>query len=172
MTVEISSVDLTPSFPLESTENDENEQPQVTDGGADSEPTHEPDFAPESGNHEAAKYRRRLRETEAERDLLATQVEALQRAEILRLASPILAVPEDIFTIGEVSTTDLLDDVGKVDQEKVALAVESLIDRRPGLHADARRPYRAAHMNFGQGAAGYVGGGARSTSWQSALSGR
>ncbi|QRE80391.1 hypothetical protein F1734_09115 [Rhodococcus ruber] len=45
--------------------------------------------APEdtSGNAEAAKYRRRLRETEAERDALTSRLEAMQYAEALRLAA-------------------------------------------------------------------------------------
>src|SRR4051812_7340440 len=44
------------------------------------------DAAGGKGNKEAARYRRRLRETEQERDTLKATVEALQRAEVDRLA--------------------------------------------------------------------------------------
>lgn len=171
MTTDIEPVRV-PDSPLLHTESDDIEQSQVVGDWDDPGAPEEPDIASPSSSHEAAKYRRRLRDTEAERDLLVTRVEVLQRAEILRLAGSDLAVPEDIFTIGEVSPIDLLDEAGMVDRDKVAAAVEGLIASRPGLHADASRPYRATHVNWGQGATGHAGGAARGTSWQSALSGR
>ncbi|WP_409480547.1 hypothetical protein [Micrococcus luteus] len=64
--------------------------PALADG--DTEATaegqdHEDRDEPESGNKEAIRYRRRLRETEAERDALATTVSALQRRIVLMAVS-------------------------------------------------------------------------------------
>lgn len=129
--------------------------------------------APEdtSGNAEAAKYRRRLRETEAERDALTSRLEAMQYAEALRLAAD-LAEPGDLFTIGGVTVADLLDEAGDIDTGKVAEAVTALLEKRPGLHKDARRPVQQLYPNFGQSAQGYRGGGGSGVSWQDALRGR
>ncbi|MCL2090887.1 MAG: gp58-like family protein [Micrococcales bacterium] len=72
-------------------------------------------------NHEAATYRRRLRDTEADRDRLAQQVQAMQKAEVERLASR-LAQPSALWATTELA--DLLDDTGQVDPDKVANAIE------------------------------------------------
>lgn len=170
MTSESTLIPTNDSPPLESTESAENDHPHLSDGVNDSDASEEPDIAAGSGQHEAAKYRRRLRATEAERDILATQVEELRKAEILRLAGENLSVPGDIFTLGGAAISDLLDDAGMVDREKVSATVDALIGARPGLHVDARRPYRPTHMNYGQGAG--QAASSRTTTWQSALSGR
>ena len=52
-------------------------------------------------SREAATYRRRLRDTESERDQLREQLDRLQRAEVERLASANgLAVPADVWPFG------------------------------------------------------------------------
>lgn len=102
------------------------------------EPQEEPEDTAEDGNREAAKYRRRLRDTEADRDRLATQVEALQRAEIDRLATAEGIKPEALWASGanlpEMLTTD-----GTVDPDRVTVAAKAAIDvlglqQRKGLH--------------------------------------
>ncbi|WP_137875248.1 hypothetical protein [Rhodococcus sp. Q] len=75
-----------------------------------------------NGNREAAKYRRRLRETEAERDTLTQRVEALQRAEVDRIATAAKLKPEALWASG-AELPALLTDTGTVDAELVAAAI-------------------------------------------------
>lgn len=71
---------------------------------------------------EAAKYRRRLRDVEAERDALKATVESLQRAEVDRLAAGADLRPAALWASGP-ELADLLGDDGTVDQGKVAAAI-------------------------------------------------
>ncbi len=80
---------------------------------------------------EAARYRRSLRESETERDGLRGRVEAMQRAEVERVAAKDLATPTDLWMTGAV-LGDLLDDDGNVDQAKVTDAVKAVLTDRPG----------------------------------------
>lgn len=82
---------------------------------------------------EAARYRRRLREAEAERDALREQVERLQRREVERVAGEHLSVGSDVFTVGGVDLADVLDDGGEVDAAKVAEIAERIAAERPRL---------------------------------------
>lgn len=95
----------------------------------------EPTAAPDPGteqqqenepkeNREAAKWRRQLRETETERDSLRSRVEAMQRAEVERLAGDRLAKPESLWKTEGVALADLLGEDGQVDADKVAAATE------------------------------------------------
>ncbi|PWJ24738.1 hypothetical protein ATK17_0839 [Branchiibius hedensis] len=77
---------------------------------------------------EAAKYRRALRDTEAQRDALAQQVAGLQRAAVERVAAAHLAKPEALWVAG-VDLADLLDGAGVVDEEKVRTAAREAADR-------------------------------------------
>ncbi|MGP4054286.1 hypothetical protein ACTWP6_05595 [Mycobacterium sp. 4D054] len=72
---------------------------------------------------EAAKYRRRLRAAEAERDRLAGQVESLQRAEVERLAAGADLRPAALWASGP-DLADLLSDDGTVDASKVSAAID------------------------------------------------
>ncbi|MDF3307867.1 hypothetical protein P3H15_22855 [Rhodococcus sp. T2V] len=127
------------------------------------------DLAGKNGNAEAARYRRQLRDTEAERDALTAKVEAYQRAEVERLAGE-LAMPGDLFTLGGLTVSDLLDENGEVDPETVAAEVAELLESRPGLSANARIPAGPMYRNFGQGATTNNGrGGGASHSWHDAL---
>ena len=81
---------------------------------------------------EAAKYRLRLREAEAERDALAGRLEAAQRREAERLAAD-LSQPGDLWLLGGVTLADLLTDDGEVDPAKVQAATAAVLDARPGL---------------------------------------
>lgn len=81
-------------------------------------PTPTPAPADDTGNREAASYRRRLRETEAERDTLRDRLAAVQRAEVEHIAAKDLAKPAGLWAAG-VNLSDLLDDTGNVDPAKV-----------------------------------------------------
>lgn len=118
------------------------EQPDEASEAGDDEETDETSKA----GREAAKYRRRLRETEAERDALAQRVTDLQRSVVdgivtargegggrLHSAEP--------FWAGGVDLDTLLDDEGRVDTTKVLEAVDD-VARRFGI---TRRP-RPLHI--------------------------
>lgn len=71
-----------------------------------------------------ARYRVQLREAEAERDQLRANVEALQRAEVERIAGTQIQKPGALWS-AEVQLADMLDDAGTVDPAKVKSAVSS-----------------------------------------------
>lgn len=71
--------ELTTEEPTEAPEPEAIEEPTTATGTNEEEGT--------GGNEEAAKWRRKLRDTEAERDGLSGQLEAMQRAEVERIAS-------------------------------------------------------------------------------------
>jgi len=98
---------------------------------AATEPQDEADVPDEADDEpagkEAARYRRRLRDAEAERDELATRVEALQRAEVERLAGQKLTKPSAIWAAG-VELSGLLDEAGNVSPDAVAEAAQAARD--------------------------------------------
>lgn len=117
-----------------------------------------------TGGNEAARYRRRLRETETERDAVAERLAGYQRREAERLAAESLSRPDDLWLAG-ADVSAVLDDGGMVDTAKVAAVVAAVLDGRPQLAR--RQPVRP---NPQQGTTG--GGGPASTSWQQVLSNR
>jgi hypothetical protein len=105
----------------------------------------------ESGRYlsrEAASYRRRLRETETERDDLRGRLEDYERAEVERQAGAAgLQVPSDIWTFGASLATLRAED-GAIDSEAVSGLVGEIVKDRPGLQA---RP--TGDLGIGRGAA-------------------
>ncbi|MFD7075238.1 hypothetical protein ACFV9G_13610 [Nocardioides sp. NPDC059952] len=79
----------------------------------------------DDGNREAARYRRRLRDTEADRDRLAVQVEALQRAEVDRLADKVHNVKPEALWASGATLAEMLTAAGTVDPTKVAVAANA-----------------------------------------------
>lgn len=78
---------------------------------------------------EAAKYRRRLREVEAERDRLAEQVLALQRAEIERLSGTECHVKGEVLWAAGYKVSDLIGEDGRPDAAKVREAADAAAER-------------------------------------------
>ena len=117
------------------------------------EPTPEPEPI-DKPSREAAKYRKALRDTEAQRDVLAEQVTALQRAEVERLASAKLAKPAGVWSAG-ATVDELLDDDGNVDPAKVdeavaaAIATNGLEKKRHGpiIPGQGKQPERPVPLN-------------------------
>ena len=72
---------------------------------------------------EAAKYRRRLRAVEAERDQLAQRLEAMQRAEVDRQAEAAQLKPAALWSAAQLA--DLLNEDGTVDTDKVDTAIQA-----------------------------------------------
>lgn len=82
------------------------------------------DHDPEPQSKREARYRTQLRETEAERDQFAAKVEALQRAEVERLAANVIRQPSALWA-ADVELADLIDDDGLIDPGKVDAAVRT-----------------------------------------------
>ena len=74
---------------------------------------------------EAAKYRRRLRETEAERDALSGRVEAAQRALVDHVASTAGRIQPAALWASGAKLADLLDADGNVDPAAVTAACDT-----------------------------------------------
>lgn len=89
------------------------------------------------GNAEAAKYRRQLRDAEAERDTLRGRVEALQRAEAERLAAGEGVKASALWASG-TELADLVDDEGNIVPDRVSEAASTAVNElglrreRPG----------------------------------------
>ena len=92
------------------------EQPEVTE---QPDQTEQPDKA----GKEAAKYRRRLREAETERDSAREQMDALRR-QVAESASG-LDKPAALWAAG-VSLDDLFTEQGTLDHDAIAAAVETV----------------------------------------------
>ena len=98
--------------------------PESGDGDAQADETESQD---DRQSRDAAKYRRRLRETEAERDTLAAQVEALQRTAIEAQAATEAIKPAALWASG-VQLADLITETGAIDAEKVTVACNTARD--------------------------------------------
>jgi hypothetical protein len=117
------------------------EEPQVQPDTRES-----PEPEGEHPSREAASYRRRLRETEAERDALRERVESYERREAEAIARDLgAAVPSDLWTL--VGLDDLRGDDGALDSETVQARVSAILAERPtwrrpapDLGAGARPP--------------------------------
>lgn len=102
--------------------------------GADDEPggstaTTSKEPAEKDGpNAEAARYRRRLREAETERDALKEKVTALQRAQLEAAAADQGLKPEALWAAG-VELGELVNDDGTIDPAKAASAVRAAGDK-------------------------------------------
>ncbi|PXX59847.1 hypothetical protein DFR70_111234 [Nocardia tenerifensis] len=158
------------SCPLDATLSDENvaADHKATLEDADGRADHVDD-AVDSPNAEAAKWRRKLRDTETELIAARERIIRYQHAEIERIAAAQLAVPADLFDIGKVTLPALLDDNDDPDPVKVHIAVEELLSTRPGLHKNARVQSVARHANYGQGQSGAVRGSG--SNWSGLISG-
>ena len=106
--------------------------PDNTEGTEDSTT----DDATRKARTDAAGYRRRLRYTEAERDSIAAEREALlekvtacQRADVEALAAQRLTDGSDLWQT--VHLADVLNEAGDIDEAKVTTAAADLLTRKP-----------------------------------------
>ena len=108
-------------------------------------PTPEPETAPEpegrDPNAEAAKYRRRLRETEAQRDELASRLDATHRALVEQQAADLFADPADLWHA--TSIDDLRGDDGLIDPERATSEIERVLTAKPHWRKEPARPNRS-----------------------------
>lgn len=101
---------------------------------------------------EAARWRRRLREAEKQRDELAAQVEAMQREQVSALLSREHVEAEAVWATG-TTLNDLLDAEGRPDPDKVKKAARSAAEAlgiTPGLYvpAEGRIPAPPKNTTF------------------------
>ena len=116
----------------------ENAPEGTSDTGRQGDQTDSSGERDETGRYlsrEAATYRRRLRETEAERDQLRSTLDELQRGEVERLAAAAgMAVPGDLWSTGTV-LANCRDDDGRIDVEVVQGLVDDVLRSRPTWRA-------------------------------------
>lgn len=128
--------------------------PPQADQGNGQAPEVESDERDESGRYlsrEAASYRRRLRDTEQERDQLRERLERYERAEVERLASAAgLQVAGDVWQFG-AELEHLRTEDGSIDAETVKGLVADIVKDRPGLQA---RP--VGDFGIGRGASASI----------------
>lgn len=79
----------------------------------------------EGAGREAAKYRRKLRDAEAERDQLRTTLDTVQRAEVVRHIGNRIASPELLWIDGN-KAGDFFNDKGGVDEAKVTKRLQEI----------------------------------------------
>ena len=114
---------------------------------------------------EAANYRRRLRDTEAERDELRARVDDYDRREVERLAADRLIDPRDLWAMTTVD--GLRGDDGTIDLEKARDEIGRVVQARPhwakpmpDLHQGARQTAQEGPRSpFGQVIKGALRGG-------------
>lgn len=92
-----------------------------------------------AASREAAKYRRQLRDTEAQRDQLGQRLAAMQRSQAETMAREHLADGADMFRDG-LELTELLDEDGNLDPAKVTEAAKAARKAHP--HWAAPRPIK------------------------------
>lgn len=117
-----------------------------------------------SGNGEAAKYRRALRDTEAQRDALADRLAGYQRRECEAVVAEILDVPADLWDVAGLNPAEFYADDGTVDEDKVRFAAGTLAQMRPRL---AKPP--APQASWGQGSGGIAPAGGSEVSWSDVI---
>jgi hypothetical protein len=137
-----------PAEPIEAGSDDPAASERSAPQGAD-QPPETGDERDESGRYlsrEAASYRRRLRETESERDDLRGRLEGYEREHVERIASDAgLQVPGDVWTFG-ASLDTLRGEDGTIDSDAVNGLVGEIVANRPGLKAQ-----RIGDLGIGRG---------------------
>lgn len=138
MTTDTTTTAATDNTDTAATVTEPNTAATDTENTTATPPEQPDDDTTSTAGQEAAKYRRKLRHVEAERDTLASRLQAAHRREVERLASSTVTRPEALWAAG-VEVDDLLDAEGNVDEEKVTDAVTDVADRL-GLAEPNRTP--------------------------------
>ena len=115
----------------------QDEADDLSQSESESESDTSVDSGDDSTNSEAARYRRRLRDTETERDALREQVAGFQRREVESLAASCGVRAGAIWAVAALG--DLLGDDGSVDAARVASAVDAAREQL-GVAPSGRAP--------------------------------
>lgn len=104
----------------------DHEDAQVSRNYSPEDSTDQPAEVDQGSNREAAKYRRRLRQAEAERDQLAAQLATARRAVVETALDrlPVKVHPDLIWM--RSSPADYFNESGELNQERLELIVENL----------------------------------------------
>lgn len=86
-----------------------------------------------SPNAEAARYRKRLREVEAERDQLAERLAGYQHRECEATIADLLDIPADLWEVGGADASAFYGDDGTLNTAELRAAAGALIEQRPRL---------------------------------------
>lgn len=121
-----------------------------------------------AASREAAKYRRQLRDTEAQRDQIGARLAAMQRGQAETLAREHLADGADMFRDG-LELAELLDDDGNLDPAKVTAAAKAARKAHPHWAAP-RTPGRRSRGGLVSGAVSPDDALRVPPSWQGVLS--
>lgn len=98
---------------------------------------------------EAAGYRTRLRDTEAERDALRARVERHERADVERLAEQAgFAQPSDVFMFA-TDLEQLRADTGELDTARLQDLAQRVLTERPGLRKPGHDFGSGSRLNGG-----------------------
>lgn len=124
-----------------------------------------PDTDTSNPNHEAAKWRTRLRDTEAERDALAERLASAQRQNVDTVVSQRFADAADFWSV--VDLADVLGDDGEIDPERLTTAMDSALAAKPHW----KRPASATESASTVTSRERVGGG-KTPSWSDLLQGK
>ncbi|OCW85075.1 hypothetical protein A8M60_07565 [Nocardia farcinica] len=115
---------------------------------------------------DAKRYRLQLRDTETERDQLATTLDGYHRAEAERLAGQHLADPRDLWRDG-ATVTDLLGDNGRINPDSVKDLVHGVLDAHPHWRKDSGKRVNSKDLKSGATS----GADTRAVGWSQALRG-
>lgn len=140
---------MTDDHTAEAIDAADEETPTATppaDATDDSEAGPAEDAGVAAARKEAARYRRRLRDTEAEVDRLRQVVDGHNRQTVERLAADRLTDPQDLWTAG-VDLEQLVGDDGNVDPDTVAATIDEVLEGKPHW-----RKARFPTFDVGQGA--------------------
>jgi hypothetical protein len=130
----------------------ESAEPATLPEAADSDtvettPTDPPNADPEpSPNSEAARWRTKLRDTEAQRDALTERLTGYQRRECEAAVADLLDEPGDLWDIGQADLAGFYNDDGELDEGQLRAAAGALCEMRPKL----AKPRGTQWQNFGQ----------------------
>lgn len=152
---------------MNDTENtiDQESPEQTTIAPADS-PSDAPIAADGTPDPEAD--RRALEEAHGRLDAAQKRIDVMLGREVERLVESRLVCPSDLFDLGKIQLSNLLDEAGAIDSEKVTSAVDELLRVRPYLAGGPVTVW--GHVGGGHGLDSY--GDDDTPDWKSALRGR
>ena len=110
----------------------------------------DPESDPDNANTEAAKYRRRLRDTETQLTTTTERLTTYQRRAAELAITDVLATPADLFDVGNAEVADYLDDNGDLRTDELTAAATALVDQRPQLGKNYTPPWPST-SDYGQG---------------------
>ena len=149
--------------------------PPADTGDPAPEGTPDPDTGPEvandtedgGANREAAKYRRQLRDSQAQVTALTEALAGYRRQEVEALAGEILSVGADLLDLGTTKVGEFYSADGVLDKEAVAAAAKAIAASHPRLS----KPPSTEPLNWGNASGNATGmpPATSTTSWANVI---